>query len=114
MEIEFYLLMTLIGALGFCIGSFVAPVNKHLKDHIRFIEGKMGRYKQELQGSKKSQGLDGAAIEGILDGDLSISNIYKVLKNLTPEQIAQGKELLGQMKGKAPTKEGGSNVVEWR
>ena len=114
MEIEFYLLMALIGSLGFCIGSFVAPINHHLKSHIKFIEGKMSRYKQELEGSKKSQGVDGAAVEGILEGDLSISNIYKVLKNLTPEQIAQGKELLGQIKGKAPTKEAGPGVVEWR
>ena len=76
MEIEIYLLMALVGGLGFCIGSFIAPVNKHLKSHIRFLEGKMSKYKQE----KKSDSFD---IEGLLDGGLSITNIMKLAPQVT-------------------------------
>lgn len=71
----------------------------------------MAKYKQDSQNSKKSQGLD---IEGILDGDLSITNIYKVLKNLTPEQIEQGKAFLNQMKGTSKDKSLGPGTTEWR
>ena len=104
MEIEFYLLMALIGALGFCIGSFVAPVNKHLKEHIRFIEGKMGRYKQELQGSKKSEDID---FESLLDGDLSIGKIIKLWPQVQQFlKSEQGQNLVNQVKkGQGQNKE---------
>ena len=104
MEIEFYLLMALIGALGFCIGSFVAPVNKHLKDHIRFIEGKMGRYKQELQGSKKSGDID---LESLLDGDISITKIVKLWPQVQQFlKSEQGQNLVKQVKtGQGQNKE---------
>ena len=104
MEIEFYLLMALIGALGFCIGSFVAPVNKHLKDHIRFIEGKMGRYKQELQGSKKSEDID---FESLMDGDLSSGKIIKLWPQVQQFlKSEQGQNLVKQVKtGQGQTKE---------
>lgn len=47
------ILIGLVGGLGFCIGSYISPVNKHLKNHIRFLEGKVNRYKQDMQETKK-------------------------------------------------------------
>jgi len=53
LELEIAMMIVcLVGGLGFCIGSYISPVNKHLKHHIRFLEGKVNRYKQDIQEEK--------------------------------------------------------------
>ena len=54
------LLCSMIAGLGFCVGSYISPVTKHLKTHIRFLEGKVNRYKQDVaeENSNKTDGLD--------------------------------------------------------
>ncbi len=47
------MIVCLVGGLGFCVGSYISPVNKHLKQHIRFLEGKVNRYKQDVQEEKE-------------------------------------------------------------
>ena len=46
-------IVSLTGVLGFCVGSYISPVNKHLKHHIRFLEGKVNRYKQDVMEEKE-------------------------------------------------------------
>ena len=41
------IIMGLVGGFSFIMGSSVSPINKHLKGHIRFLEGKVNRYKQD-------------------------------------------------------------------
>jgi hypothetical protein len=61
LELEIAMMIVcLVGGLGFCVGSYISPVNKHLKHHIRFLEGKVNRYKQDVQEEKEvsKDGLD--------------------------------------------------------
>ena len=54
LELEIAMMIVcLVGGLGFCIGSYISPVTKHLKTHIRFLEGKVNRYKQDVQEEKE-------------------------------------------------------------
>ena len=46
-------IVSLTGVLGFCVGSYISPVTKHLKHHIRFLEGKVNRYKQDINEEKE-------------------------------------------------------------
>lgn len=90
MEIEIISGFILVFALGLCIGlPFSSRLGtKHLKEHVRFLEGKINRAKQD----KKS---DGGGLLDLLDGGLNEKSIMKILSNLTPEQIQKGKEVLG-------------------
>jgi len=52
-ELEIVLIITcLVGGLSYCLGSYVSPITKHLKSHIRFLEGKVNRYKQDVKEEK--------------------------------------------------------------
>ena len=94
MEIEVILQFVLIFALGLCVGlPFSSRLGtKHLKEHVKFLEGKINRYKQD-----KPE--DGGGIMGLLSGGFDEKNILKVLKNLKPEQIQQGMDLLKGIQG---------------
>ena len=58
------ILIGLVGLLGYCLGSYVSPITKHLKTHIRFLEGKVNRYKQDVK-EEKIENKD--AIDEIID-----------------------------------------------
>jgi len=61
LELELVIIIgALVGGLGFCVGSYISPVTKHLKHHIRFLEGKVNRYKQDMNETKEIEkdGLD--------------------------------------------------------
>ena len=60
------LLCCLFGGLGFCVGSYISPVNKHLKHHIRFLEGKVNRYKQDMQETKE---IDKDGLDDVIDSN---------------------------------------------
>jgi hypothetical protein len=81
LEIEVaMILISLVGGLGFCVGSYISPVNKHLKNHIRFLEGKVNRYKQDITEEKDS------AKDGLDD----LINSHPMIK--TAVALAGGKE----------------------
>ena len=70
------LLCSLFGGLGFCVGSYISPVTKHLKTHIRFLEGKVNRYKQDVQ-EEKIGSKDG--LDDIIDGNPAIKAAVAML-----------------------------------
>lgn len=67
MEIEIISGFILVFALGLCIGlPFSSRLGtKHLKEHVRFLEGKINRAKQD----KKSD--DGGILGDLLGGGLN-------------------------------------------
>ena len=92
MEIEVILQFILIFALGLCIGlPFSSRLGtKHLKEHCKFLEGKINRAKQD----KPSGG-----IMQLLSGGFDEKNILNVLKNLKPEDIEKGMDILKGIQG---------------
>ena len=77
LELEIAMMIVcLVGGLGFCIGSYISPVNKHLKHHIRFLEGKVNRYKQDVQ-EEKIGSKDG--LDDIIDGNPAIKAAVAML-----------------------------------
>jgi hypothetical protein len=107
MEIEVISGFILVFALGLCIGlPFSSRLGtKHLKEHVRFLEGKINRAKQD-----KPAGSGG--LMDLITGGFDEKNIMKVLSNLKPEQIQQGMDLLGKIQGKSD--DGGPGVNTWR
>jgi hypothetical protein len=94
LEIEVILQFILIFALGLCVGlPFSSRLGtKHLKEHVRFLEGKINRYKQDKPD-------DSGGLMGLLGGGLTEKSITKFLGNLKPEQIQQGMDYLNKAKG---------------
>ena len=87
-EIEVILQFILIFSLGLCVGlPFSSRLGtKHLKEHVRFLEGKINRARQDKP--------DDMGLMGLLSGGLSEKNILKFLAKLSPEQIEKGKNIL--------------------
>ena len=106
MEIEVILQFILIFALGLCVGlPFSSRLGtKHLKEHVRFLEGKINRARQD----KKD---DGGGLMSLLAGGLDEKSIMKFLGNLKPEQIQQGMDYLNKVKG---GKDPSDNTLTWR
>lgn len=107
MEIEIILQFVLIFALGLCVGlPFSSRLGtKHLKEHVRFLEGKINRYKQD-----KPEG--GGGLMDLLSGGLDEKSIMKFISKLKPEQIQQGMDILGKAKGGGD--DSGQGVNTWR
>ena len=76
MEIEVILQFILVFALGLCVGlPFSSRLGtKHLKEHVRFLEGKINRARQD-----KPDG--GGGLMGLLSGGLDEKSIMKFLGN---------------------------------
>ena len=93
MEIEVILQFILIFALGLCVGlPFSSRLGtKHLKEHVRFLEGKINRYKQDKPEA-------GGGLMGLLSGGLDEKSIMKFISGLKPEQIQQGMDYLQKAK----------------
>ena len=76
-ELPIVLIITsLVGGLFFIAGSSVSPINKHLKTHIRFLEGKVNRYKQDEK-EAKIENKDG--IDEIIDSNPMIKTVVQSL-----------------------------------
>tara|TARA_R110002051_G_scaffold147384_1_gene220185 strand:- start:560 stop:877 length:318 start_codon:yes stop_codon:yes gene_type:complete len=105
MEIELILQFVLIFALGLCVGlPFSSRLGtKHLKEHVRFLEGKINRYKQDKP--------SGGGIMDLLSGGFDEKNIMKILSGLKPEQIQKGMDLLKGIQGGGDQNKG---VDTWR
>lgn len=107
MEIEVILQFILIFALGLCVGlPFSSRLGtKHLKEHVRFLEGKINRYKQDKP--------DDNGIMSLLGGGLNEKTIMKFISNLKPDQIKQGMDFLQKAKGNQDNL-GQDNAQTWR
>lgn len=109
-ELPIVLIITsLVGGLFFIAGSSVSPINKHLKTHIRFLEGKVNRYKQDEK-EAKIENKDG--IDEFIDSNPMVKTIVQSLggKEKAMEWV------LGKV-GDLTNKKGGSSPpgsTEWR
>jgi len=109
-ELPIVLIITgLVGGLFFIAGSSVSPINKHLKTHIRFLEGKVNRYKQDEK-EAKTENKDG--IDDFIDSNPMVKTIVQSLggKEKAMEWV------LGKV-GDLTNKKGGSSPpgsTEWR
>tara|TARA_R100000687_G_C6319602_1_gene104364 strand:- start:193 stop:525 length:333 start_codon:yes stop_codon:yes gene_type:complete len=107
-EIEIaMIIMGLVGGFTFLLGSSVSPINKHLKGHIRFLEGKVNRYKQDEKDAKL-ENKDG--IDDFIDSNPLIKTVVDSIG---------GKEkamefLLSKIDGLRNNKSTGPGTQEWR
>jgi hypothetical protein len=70
------IIISLVGGLGFTFGSYVSPITKHLKNHIRFLEGKVNRYKQDVQ-ETKAENKDG--MDDFIDSNPAVKMVVQSL-----------------------------------
>ena len=96
MEIEtMYLFIAFTSIIGFFIGNLVSPSTRWAKKEIQYWRGQTGDFKKQLKAEKRAGG--GSGIEDMLDGDMSLGNILKMVKN-NPEIIDQVKSAIGGLK----------------
>jgi len=110
-ELPIVLIITgLVGGLFFIAGSSVSPINKHLKTHIRFLEGKVNRYKQDEK-EAKIENKDG--IDEFIDSNPMVKTIVQSLggKEKAMEWVL-GK--VGQLKLNIGDDKPGGPSTEWR
>lgn len=108
MDIEVVIIISvLVAGLGYCVGSVLSPVTRHLKSHIRFLEGKVNRYKQDHKESKTDSWLDQALDE---------YPILKPFKSKIEEVIADPSKIqnLLNLKKAAEGKDGPGDSTTWR
>jgi len=90
-----YLFGALLTICGFLFGNLTSPSLRFAKKEIQYWRGQTGDFKKQLKAEKRAGG--GSGIEDILDGDMSIGNILKMVKN-NPEIIDQVKSAIGGLK----------------
>ena len=96
MEIEtIYMFVALTTICGFLIGNLTSPSLRFAKKEIQYWRGQTGDFKKQLKAEKRAGG--GSGIEDILDGDMSLGNILKMVKN-NPEIIDQVKSTIESLK----------------
>jgi len=97
-ELEVVIIIAvLVAGLGYCVGSVLSPVTRHLKQHIRFLEGKVNRYKQDDKSTKSSGGW--------LDEALDEYPILKPFKGKIEEIISDPSKLQNLLNLKKENKE---------
>ena len=109
LELEIAMMIVcLVGGLGFCVGSYISPVNKHLKHHIRFLEGKVNRYKQDIH-EEKIDSKDG--LDDIIDGNPAIKAAVAMLGGKEKAiQMLLSKVDLSKILGGSQKEKSGGNV----
>ena len=70
------IIVSLVGGFAFVVGSSVSPINKHLKGHIRFLEGKVNRYKQD---EKEAKAANKDGIDDFIDQNPMIGTLVQSL-----------------------------------
>ena len=70
------IIVSLVGGFAFVVGSSVSPINKHLKGHIRFLEGKVNRYKQD---EKEAKATNKDGIDDFIDQNPMIGTLVQSL-----------------------------------
>ena len=109
-ELPIVLIITsLVGGLFFIAGSSVSPINKHLKTHIRFLEGKVNRYKLDEKETKLAN-KDG--IDDFIDSNPMIKTVVQSLggKEKAMEWVLGKVGDLSNKKGEGQ----GTGATEWR
>ena len=95
MQIEIvFTLIALCSIVGFMIGNLISPSTRFAKKEIAYWRGLTGDFKKQLKSEKRSNSGD---LDSLLDGDLSIGKLFKVAKNLKPEDIEGIKGLISQV-----------------
>jgi len=95
METEIvFTLITLCSIVGFMVGNLVSPSTRMARKEVSYWRGLTGDFKKQLKNEKKSNSGD---LDSLLDGDLSIGKLFKVAKNLKPEDIEGIKNLVSQV-----------------
>lgn len=95
METEtIYLFGALLTICGFLFGNLTSPSLRFAKKEIQYWRGLTGDFKKQLKAEKRT---GGSGIEDMLDGDMSLGNIIKLVKN-NPEIIDQFKGALAGLK----------------
>ena len=92
-----YLFGALLTICGFLFGNLTSPALRFAKKEIQYWRGQTGDFKKQLKAEKRAGG--GSGIEDMLDGDMSLGNILKMVKN-NPEIIDQIKAVLPDLLGK--------------
>ena len=95
-----YLFGALLTICGFLFGNLTSPSLRFAKKEIQYWRGQTGDFKKQLKAEKRAGGT-GSGIEDILDGDMSLGNILKMVKN-NPEIVDQVKTAISTLK---PNKE---------
>jgi len=93
MEIVFTLI-TLCSVVGFMMGNLISPSTRFAKKEIQYWRGLTGDFKKQLKSEKRSNSGD---LDSLLEGDMSMGKILKVVRNLKPEDIEGIKGLIGQV-----------------
>ena len=70
------IIVSLVGGFAFVVGSSVSPINKHLKGHIRFLEGKFNLYKQD---EKEAKAANKDGIDDFIDQNPMIGTLVQSL-----------------------------------
>ena len=95
METEIVItLITLCSIVGFMVGNLISPSTRMARKEVGYWRGLTGDFKKQLKNEKKSNSGD---LDSLLDGDLSIGKLFKVAKNLKPEDIEGIKNLVAQV-----------------
>ena len=100
------IIVSLVGGFAFVVGSSVSPINKHLKGHIRFLEGKVNRYKLDEK-QLKQENKDG--IDDFIDSNPMVSTI---VQSLGGKEKAM--EWVLSKVGDLTNKKQGPSGTEWR
>ena len=88
------ILVTLCSVVGFMMGNLISPSTRFAKKEIQYWRGLTGDFKKQLKSEKRQNSGD---LDSLLDGDLSIGKLFKVAKNLKPEDIEGIKGLISQV-----------------
>ena len=86
-----YLFGALLTICGFLFGNLSSPSLRFAKKEIQYWRGQTGDFKKQLKAEKRAGGGSG------IEGDMSIGNILKMVKN-NPEIIDQVKSAIGGLK----------------
>ena len=89
-----FTLITLCTIVGFMMGNLISPSTRFAKKEIAYWRGLTGDFKKQLKSEKKSNSGD---LDSLLEGDFSIGKLFKVAKNLKPEDIEGLKGLFQQI-----------------
>jgi hypothetical protein len=89
-----FTLIVLCSIVGFMMGNLISPSTRFAKKEIQYWRGLTGDFKKQLKSEKRTNSGD---LDSLLDGDLSIGKLFKVAKNLKPEDIEGIKGLIGQI-----------------
>jgi hypothetical protein len=99
MEIEIiFALIVLCSIVGFMVGNLISPSTRQHKQEIAYWRGLTGDFKKQLKSEKRSNSGD---LDSLFDGEISLGKLFKVAKNLKPEDIEGIKGLIGQVTSNA-------------